>query len=55
MMVRPLSVTSRTISARVGGWFSVWVWDSVANMCSTVTRVGGWGQRGDGGEGGDAE
>ena len=51
MMVRPLSVTSRTISARVGGWSSVLVWDSVANMCSTVTREGGWGQRGDGGEG----
>ena len=49
MMVWPLLVTSRMISARVGGCSSVLVWDSVANMCSTVTREGGWGQRGDGG------
>ena len=42
MMVRPLSVTSRTISARVGGWSSVLVWDSVANMCSTLRGCGGW-------------
>ena len=47
MMVRPLSVTSRTISARVGGWSSVLVWDSVSNMCSNLRRVGGWGQWGD--------
>ena len=32
------------------------VWDSVANMCSNVTREGGWGQRGDGGgDGVDAD
>ena len=51
MMVWPLLVTSRMISASVGGWSSVLVWDSVANMCSNITREGGWGQRGDGGDG----
>ena len=49
MMVRPLSVTSRTISARVDGWSSVLVWGPESHICSNLWRVGHgvkWGWRG---------
>ena len=49
-MCRPSLVSSRMMSARGLGISSVWC--SVANICSTVMGVGGWGQGAVGGEGG---